>query len=353
MVDILQNFTSISEKPGKFILMAERNLPKILAASMIFYVLVSIEYSLNLYDYDFFEFLNGPDFSRSVLISYILMMAAATIILVRKNLSNTMVISIYLIALSVTRILTHYSYLFSVNTLYFSYGILVCTVAVNMFLTGMFFFKGIARNRDSVLACSLLMVFIYIILLSFYLRYSSDKIQTLRGNLALISQIILYLLLFITLDTHNVHINSDMGRVDVTVRSLRTRTGAGEKTAISEAEMRTIANGFGNMVGWSHVNDGGPVEFEYRVIISMRDSNAEMLLQKWKGSDKISFTISDNLSGSLVYAKRFLACRYVYDSEGDYVKSVRFIDEDGNILRFHVISTEEVEKMHEEVEDDI
>ena len=352
MVDILQNFTSISDKPGKFVMMAERHLPKALAIAMFLYVIVSIEYSLNLYDYNLSEFLGSSDFSKATLASYVLMVLAAVIILIRKDLSNTHIISIYRLALSTTRLLTHGPYLFGISTLYFVYGIVVCTVAVNMFATGVFFFKGIARNRDSVMATSLFMVFFYLMLLSFYLHYSSDVIQTLRGNLVLIAQVLLYLLLFITLDTYDVHVNSDMGRVDVTARSLRMRTGAGEKTAISESEMRVIANGFRNMAGWTKVDDGGPVEFEYRVILSMRDSNAEMLLQKWKGSDKVSFTIADSLSGSLVYAKRFLASRYVYDSTSDTAKSVRFIDDDGNILRFHVISLEEVESLHEEVDDE-
>ena len=353
MVDVLQNFTSISEKPGKFVIMAEKHLAKILAVVMILYVVVSFEYTLRAYDYNLGDFIHFSPFSKSTLAAYFLMVVAAFTILYKRDLPTTKVLSIYLLALSISRILANYSYLFNTSTMYFAYGVLLCTVSVNMFFTGLFFFKGIARNRDSVMVTSLLMVFVYVLLLSFYLHYAVDAFQTFKDHLVIVFQALLYLVLFMTLDTYDVHVNTDTGRVDATVRALRARTGAGEKTAISDSEMKVIANGFGNMTGWTKVDDGGPVEYEYRVIISMRDSNAEMLLQKWKGSEKISFTIADSLDGSLVYAKRFLACRYFYDSEDESMRSVRFVDEDGNMLRFHVISLEEVEMLHEEVENEL
>lgn len=352
MVDILRNFTAISDKPGKVLSTAEKHLPKMLAILMLIYVFVSIEHSLYINDYHLGGLLGESGKVPIRLIADLIMFVSAIIILYQKEISNSRAISIYLLTLSVTRIITYFPYLFDTNSLSFAFGILICTISVNMFVTGAFFFRGISRNRDSVMMSSLLMTLIYTLILSFYLHYSIDVWETLRLNLALLLQLILYLILFITLDTYDVHINTDVGRVDATVRSLRARTGAGDKTVISLQEMNTIANGFGDMEGWTKVEDGGPAEYEYRVTISMRDSNSEMLLQKWKGSDKIHFTIADTLQGSLIYAKRFSANRFVYDSDDDSVIAVRFIDDDGNLLRFHVVHTDEAERLHEEAQDE-
>ena len=352
MVDILQNFTSISEKPGKLLLRVERHMPKILASFMLIYVFVSIEHTLHINDYDISCLWGEPGELPVQFIADVIMFVSAIAILILRDIPNSKVLSIYLLSLSLTRILINYHNLFSVNTMMFAYGVLMCTISLNMLATGVFFYKGISRNRDSVMVSSLLMVVVYAMILSFYVHYLGDVWYVLRENLPTLLQLFLYLILFITLDSYDVHVNTDMGRIDATVRSMRARTGAGERTVLSVHEMGVIANGFGNMEGWTRIDDGGPVEYEYKVTISMRDSNSVMLLQKWKGSNKVHFTIADSLDGSLVYAKRFSANRFVYDSNDDSLITVRFIDDDGNIIRFHVVHTDEVDKLHQEVEDE-
>ena len=49
----------------------------------------------------------------------------------------------------------------------FAYGVLMYTISLNMLATGVFFYKGISRNRDSVMVPSLLMVVVYAMILSF------------------------------------------------------------------------------------------------------------------------------------------------------------------------------------------
>lgn len=198
------------------------------------------------------------------------------------------------------------------------------------------------------MAASLAMVVIYILLISVILRYAEDPFVVLLDNISYVFHLILYLVLLAALDSYDVFLNSNMGRVDNSVRELNGGVGATERTVLSVQEAKTIYNGFGSMAGWTKVDDETPVEYQYTAVISMGDSNSEMVLQKWKGSNKIHFTISHSFEGSVLFATRFSATHCIIESRADF-NCLRFIDSEGKFIRFHIMSDSNIDKLHEEV----
>lgn len=350
MVDVLQNFTALLQKSGKYVLLAEKHLPRLLAILMFIFVAVDLEYniSLTVEDADIL-YIGGYDPTLPI-ISDFLVLCFAIGIIGHKNISNSKAISLYLLSLSLSRILTNTTNLLSSSTLYFIVAIVMITISLNMVVTGVFFYRGISRNRSTVMIGAMAMAIIYILVISLRLHYAEDVIMTLIDNLSYVVQLILYLVLLAALDTYGVFINTNVGRADTTVRELIGRTSATDKTVLSEKEVRTMINGFGNMVGWTKVNDGTPVTYEYSLIVSLGDSNSEILMQKWGDSNKVYFTIADSFIGSLVYANRFSAVRYVIESNSEEsLPCIRFVNESGDFIRFRVMSDVDITALHEEV----
>lgn len=350
MVDVLQNFTTIMEKPGKYSHYAERYLPKILAILMLVFVVTDLEYTLSNYDMSIPAMMEATNNMPLQFYSDIIVLGFAIVILAYKRISNSKAISLYLLSLSLSRMMTYSANLFSLSDFEFMTGILMCTLSLNMFITGVFFFRGISRNRRSVMASSVIIAMFYVLSISYNLHNSPDPLFTVLDNMSYIVQFVLYLVLLATLDTYDVFINSNEGRVDNSIRELNGRTGATERTVLSEEEARVIYNGFGNMDGWTRVDDGTPVEYQYSVIISMGDSNSEMLLQKWRGSEKIHFTIANSFTGSVIYASRFSAVRCFFESDiDDDIHCIRFVNEEGEFIRFRIMNALNIDMLHKEV----
>lgn len=353
MVDVLQNFKAISDKPGKYAMIVERHLPRTLAVLMLVFVVVDLEYNLTRFDFSTLPPFEYVKYLILPVVSDVLVLVSSIAIFRRRSISNSRAISIYLLSLSVSRLLIYFLDLWNVDIIAFLIAIVMCTLSANMVITGVSFYKGISRNRNRIMTTSMATIIAYIMLLSFKLHYSPDSFSTLIDNASLVIQIILYVVLLAALDSYDVSINTNIGRLYNASRELVASVGATDKTILSEAEARTIVNGFGNMDGWTPVSDGSPVEYEYEFTISIGCSNSQVLLQRWRGSDKVHFTIADSFAGSVVFAKRFSASRYAIDSGRDSsYSSILLMDDRGDCIRFQIMDDVGVGKLHQEARDE-
>lgn len=350
MVDVLQNFTALFNRPKRLAAFSEKHMPKVLASFMLIFVVIDLEFILSDYDMNFIQMMKETDYLPLPFYSDLLVLTFSFAILLHNNISNSKAVSLYLFSLSLSRIMTYATSLFGASVLDFYIAIFMCTISANMLVTAVFFYRGISRNRSTIMAASVFMILFYVLIISFTMHYSEDPWGAFFDNLSYFIQMILYLILLAALDTTDVLLNSNVGRVNDSLRELNGGVGVTEKSVLSVDEAKVIYNGFGSMEGWTKVDDGSPVEYQYQVTISMGDSNSEILLQKWRGSEKIHFTISNSFSGAVLYATRFSATHCVLDlGDEETSHSLRFISAEGKYIRLRVMNAVGINQLHEEV----
>ncbi|MGN1044983.1 MAG: hypothetical protein ACI4Q9_03395 [Candidatus Methanomethylophilaceae archaeon] len=329
-------------------------MPKIMGLVMLAYVVLSIIWGMKYDGYDVADMLDINGIYITSTISNAFLFIGGVAILLWRHITLTNTAAIYLVCVGSGRLVTSISYMFSEVSTVFFFGMILMCLAANMIVSGVFYLRGISRNRTNTMLTVTALVVLYAAMILIVIRATGEVYATLRDNLNIVLQILMYLMLLALLDTESVRRNSPMEHVDACVGSAAACICASKDTMISEDEARRICKGFTDPGTWDRVNDGGPATYQYSFELSGRDQNMKVLVQRWEGSSKLYFTLAKDFDTSLVHANRLAASYYVLENNTvEDSSSIMLFDDDGRFMRFSILHKSLTEYLDErEVDED-
>lgn len=273
-------------------------------------------------------------------LSVIFLMIFATLILVDLKSHINRAIGLYAFAIATNRILKYGEYLNPPQGIVFVFSLVMIGMAVNLLITGMSFINSTARGRGSMIATTTIMLTLTAGSLLYTMKNGffgmpplsiEDVIHYTPDTLALI---VLYIMLLCMLSTDTIRKSSKGEKNNRVMNMIRLTDACGSTSYITRSDAVTLSNAFSDRSAWMKYNDHGPVESEFKFrIIHDIDDYSYVTVQKWKGSERLYFTISDHDKGSILNAYRFYSDQIKILDEG---KTLVMFNNDGMITRMSI-----------------
>ena len=203
--------------------------------------------------------------------------------------------------------------------------LIIVILGFNLIYSGTRYIKGINRGRLTLLASMsgmVAMVSLLYILLMMLGMTLWECIQILPDIFAMM---VLYIMFIGVLDSEPLRNRDVLEIQNKALDGMRRTTTQSPGTGVYEDEAEIILKTFTDRSDWTAIDDGGPVEREYRFRVSDGKESSFVIMQKWKNSETIHVTVSDHDRGTLIQAYRFDADSLFID--GTDVK-------DSNIIAF-------------------
>ena len=192
------------------------------------------------------------------------------------------------------------------------YGIVILAIGSSLLYTGYMFFKGYARAyRRMIYTSSLIFVGTMIIAAFNVFLYDITLPSEFVDNVLLSSGNVftgvLYGVLAVVLNSDMIRRNGYYEKVAIRLGEMGGVVNAPASLVMSRSDADMISEGFRGCDGWTPVNDGGPADREVVVILGDGKNVQYLTAQHIAGRDGIRVTMSENRSGSVIQAFRFIA----------------------------------------------
>lgn len=276
----------------------------ILAALMVIY---SVE---ELYQYMTIDFIDVQWYTT---LSYLFLFFGGVIILIDRNRNLLRSVGIYAIALGGYRFFTAAPHVHAGTPLGFVY-LIICGLAINLLISGRsFIFLKVSRNRISLMISTLTLLLVYLSSIVFMIHAGFTIRECAEFMPGAFIACLMYAFYIGILDSEVLRASDALAIHNETLNKIRCTQYTDPESYMSPEAADVLSKAFEDRSDWTLVTDGGPVDREFRFRIKNVDGTSEVLVQKWNDSEKLYFTISDHLDGTLLQAYRFSAtsiCRF-------------------------------------------
>jgi len=266
-----------------------------------------------------------------------LVMAEFMIFDPKKNILRA--VGFYAMSLGLSRIVNGISTLFSVSTISLVVGGVMLVMGINMLISSYNYLNDTSRGRTGMMfsACMLSLLQVVLLVMTYEsVRLAFDppeKVEIVPN----VIQLFQFIVLLLILDTKEARFSTAVEKVNTRLESARVTYTVEYDMAIPRPGAVMLKHMFDDRSQWTTVEDGGPAESECTICVKDGRIPSYLVLQKWKGSDKIHVTAVNDTSGSVVLAKRFSVSEVYADSDDDCQFSVlRLFDEKRLLLQIFV-----------------
>lgn len=317
---------------------AMSKMTKIIALMLIVNAVVSLYYHL------LEHALSPGSISITLVVAVIFQIILGTLILIDFSNNFYRAIGLYAMSVSVNRISSNLPSLGEFRGIGFVFSLVMLVLAINLMVTGISYMRGRSRGRFGMMFSSAIMLALTLVEVyedaTMYNIPVGDLFTTYLTSWIMCG---LYIILFIMVGSEKARSSLPM-TIDLNVFSKVRRLGANEpSTYITRREARELVKAFDDRSGWTDVTDGGPVEKEIRcTLYNYLVEETSMIVQKWRGSDKMYISISEPSDGSMLNAYRLSVDSISPDGSIDTCETISMYGERGSAYRLKV--KDEVEK---------
>lgn len=282
--------------------------------------------------------------SITFVIAVVIQIFLGTLILIDFSNSYNRVIGLYAISVSINRISDNLSSLGAFRGIGFVYSLVMMVIAINLMYTGYSYMKGRSRSRVGMMCSSMIMLALTLSEVYYdATMYDIPVGELFTTYLTAWIMCALYLILFVMVGSERARNNMPLAK-DLRVFSQVRRLDVNEPSVyITRREARELVKAFDDRSGWSDVTDGGPAEKEIRcTLYNSLAEETSMVVQKWRGPDRIYISIAEPSDGSMLNAYRMSIDSISPDGSIDTCETVSMYGEHGSAYRLKV--KDEVEK---------
>ncbi|MCQ2070704.1 MAG: hypothetical protein MJZ68_06210 [archaeon] len=183
-------------------------------------------------------------------------------------------------------------------------GVVFLAIGMNTLLSGAMFLTGTARGKHSMQISAVVMSLLYIEMIVFLLKSGYPYDYLLEYETFVFIRILMYFFLVWLLDTREIRYGDKVSKHFQFMSAIDNTYRSRDVLSISEEDASVLCAG-PSSDGWYTLDDGGPVEKEFRFTSTSIAGDTFVTVQKWKGSDRLYFMLSAYDSGTVVYADRF------------------------------------------------
>ena len=238
----------------------------------------------------------------------------------KRNLMRS--VGFYALSLGIARIISSLPMLGSSSDFIFIVAIVMIVMGVNLGYSGYSYLQDVSRGRFGMTfgSAALALIMAATIVSSVAL---SDQLETETTDLIIyIVYLFQYVLILVIMDSDEFRFSSWEEKSVRKMDDMRVTYTLTPGMHIPREDAKVIKHMFDDRSSWSKVDDGGPVECEARLHMEEDKVTSVMIMQKWKDSDRIYFTICNNDDGTILQANRF----YVTDAIADDTDDDRFMN---------------------------
>lgn len=268
-------------------------------------------------------------------LSYIVMLVGGAVIILDRNRNLLRAVGIYALALGFYRFIFSFPSIEPGNP-YGMVSIVVCALAINLMISGRSYLKGVSRGRRLAMISTFLLLMVCVTLFITLMHAGLGLVDCMKLMPGAFVMSIMYAFFIGILDSEELRSSDILAIHNDTLDKIRCIQYTDPRTSIPRETALVLAKVFEDRSDWHPVDDGGPAECEYRFVIENKDKGSEVLMQKWKGSESIYFTISDYLDGTILQAYRFEADSVCTDGDPSICSWVRIFGKKGVCMQLAV-----------------
>ena len=258
----------------------------------------------------------------TVYVGLTVIFVCGTLILVDFSFNLNRTIGLYAIGIGGNRVMKFINYIFVtgdeiISLVMFSLGMVMVVTSLNLCYTGTVFIRNLTRSRVSMIITSFLMLVLNLAMLLMMKEMTEESIwDVIESSPDIAAMTVLYLILICMLGTYQVRMTALDEHYTSILNGIRRTSATSIGSYVYRPVAATLSKAFTDRSHWVKVDDGGPVEQEFRFVLHQLGSDRSFVrVQKWKGRDELFFTISDHQHGSLINAYRFSVKEII--TEGD------------------------------------
>ncbi len=230
--------------------------------------------------------------------------------------STMRAVGFYAMSLGLGKILSSLSMAGSSSSFIFIVALVMIGLGVNLVYSGYTYLNDTSRGRFGMTMSSALMCMLIILTIAYETVYFEGTESTLV-IIGYFIGLVQYLLILLILDSEEFRFSTWHEKAIARLEKIRTTYSITPGTYISREDAKSLKHMFDDRSSWSSVNDNGPVECEKRLKVFDGRIPAIMILQKWKGSDKIFVTMVNDDEGTILQANRFCITDVIADDDDD------------------------------------
>ena len=261
----------------------------------------------------------------------------------KRNLMRS--VGFYALSLGLARIVSTLPMLGSESDLFFIVALVMLGMGINLVVSGYSYLQDVSRGRFGMTFGSAALAIIMALSLIMMITTPDDDEYGLNAGYMLVYSVYLiqYLLILLIMDSDEFRFSSWQEKSVRKLDNIRLSYSLTPGTQISREDARIMKHMFDDRASWTPVDDGGPVECEKRIRLVDEKVSTVMIMQKWKGSDKIHITISTSNDGTILQANRFYVTEVsADDADDEKFMNLRIYSDGAMISNFSVIAPMEV-----------
>jgi len=186
------------------------------------------------------------------------------------------------------------------------FGLIFIGLGLNLMLTGVSFTIGKVIRRTSMMITSIALVVFELFKFEIvsYIEYDEQDLMT-AYILYKVCLIGMYLCIIGMMDSEDVRGSIKDARYANTLNTFRNERQHDKGTSVTRDVAQALTDYSSPL--WKP-GPGGPVEAELPFVIKGYSTNSNVVVQRWKGDDRLFFTIHED-PGSILFANRFAVDR--------------------------------------------
>lgn len=282
-----------------------------------------------------------PDVGRISydLISALVKILMAILIIFDPKRSIYRAIGFYAMSIAISRTIYALITLADVSDFSLIYGGALLILGLNLIYSSYKYMSDTVRGRWGMLIGSTLMALMEVLgilveIQNFFVQGEFDSFWVLTSVLTILQ----YALLLVVLDTAEVRYGTQNEQSSTKLESVRVTNVVDPRYRMRQKEAEVLSTMFSDRSGWAPLDDGGPVECEKRIRTVEGRIGSSFILQKWKDSERIYVTVTNNDSGSIILANRFSITEVATDRDGDRIVAIRLFDGNRMLAQFSVMT---------------
>ncbi len=245
-------------------------------------------------------------------------------------------IGFYAMSIGLSRLISSFSMILSIDPVSLTMGLITLFMGVNILFSGYRYINDTTRGRIGMMFGTWMLLALQLAMVLMYFQtwklMGTIEIKDIMPSVVLMVQ---YITLLIILDTDEIRYSTITEKVSTRLQSAMMASNIERMFELDRKNAAVLKHMFDDRTSWDQISDEGPAELERRLTIKKGRIQTNMILQKWKDSEKIHVTIINDGSGTIVAATRFSVSDVICDSEDDDAfRSMRLFD--GNKIQMQL-----------------
>jgi len=239
-------------------------------------------------------------------------------------------IGFYAFSIGISRIILSIQTLTDANEVQVLIGGTFVVLGLNILLSSYNYINGTVRGHRGMITNNSIMAVVILLMIVFSYHISKSTGTAIFNDFSTyIIQLVQCIVLLLALDTEEVRYGTSIRQSETRVESVCVTNTIDGELKISRKDALVLSHMFDDRSGWIPMNDGGPVELETSIRLIEGRVQSDMILQKWSGSDKIFFTVSNDANESIIAANRFPISYVMADGDDENMSHIRLYDDNG------------------------